>query len=47
MLKKNNINLYLLVITIVLVLFILLIVFFYVHEKNVMVQDYYRKYKIN
>jgi len=40
MLKKNNINLYLLVITIVLVLFILLIVFFYVHEKNVMVQDY-------
>ncbi len=37
---KKNINLYLLVITIVLVLFISLIVFFYVHEKNVMVQDY-------
>lgn len=40
MLKNSNINLYLFVICIILLLFISLIVFFYVHEKNVIVQEF-------
>jgi hypothetical protein len=38
--NQNNINMYLLVLTIIISLFLLLIIFFYIHEKNVEVQDY-------
>ena len=36
----KNINKYLLILTIVLILFLLLILFFYINEKNILVQDY-------